>query len=528
MKLSSVENPVASQLRQKWWSSIRILLAGSVLCMTTVGVRLQAETNSAAVFKAAANSIPVDELKSHIEFLASDSLEGREAGSQGGQAAGTYIRTFLQKQGIQPGMADEGYFQEFDGGFRNIIGMLPGNDPELKNEYVVIGAHYDHVGYGKPSNSRGGVGQIHNGADDNASGTAVLLEVIEALSLYKELPRRTILFVFWDAEEMGLLGSRHWINHPTVPLDQVVLYFNLDMVGRLKENPLTLFGSRSAYGLRSSTVLSNHRETDLKIDFDSAIRPDSDHWPFYQKGIPFLMFHTGKHADYHRPEDDAYKIDYPGARKSAQLLTRLTLDFALQSEKPRFRDANQDILSGIDQEARIDNSDPPRLGVAWNADIYSQGKLVLTQVMANTPAKKAGLKSGDEIVKINDQSPIAEQGFGALVQNSPNQIVLQVRRKDQEELLELPVTLSGKPVKLGVQWLTDEADPAVIVISDIIESSPADLAELKINDRIYEIDGKRCANSEEFRELIGSRKFPFSLLVEREGQLKKIDIQSMR
>lgn len=496
--------------------------------ISVTGERLQAETNSTAFYKAAANSITVDELKSHIEFLASDSLEGREAGSQGGQAAGTYIRTFLQKQKIQPGMADEGYFQEFDGGFRNIIGLIPGNDPELKKEYVVIGAHYDHVGYGKPSNSRGGVGQIHNGADDNASGTAALLEVIEALSLHKELPRRSILFVFWDAEEMGLLGSRHWINYPTVPLDQVVLYLNLDMVGRLQKNPLTLFGSRSAYGLRSSTVRSNERETDLKIDFDSAIRPDSDHWPFYQKGIPFLMFHTGKHADYHRPEDDAYKIDYLGARKSAQLLTQLTLDFALQSEKPEFRNANQDILSGIDQQARIDNSDPPRLGVAWNADIYSQGKLLLTQVMANTPAKKAGLQTGDEIVKIDGKSPIAEQGFGALVQNSPNKIILQVRRKDQDKLLELPVTLSGKPVKLGIQWQSDEADPKVIVISDIIESSPAALAELKINDRIYEIDGEKIENSEEFRKLVRSRKLPFSLLVERKGRLKKIDIQSVR
>ncbi|MCA9005383.1 MAG: M20/M25/M40 family metallo-hydrolase [Planctomycetaceae bacterium] len=506
----------------------RTLLACFVIFIAGSGARLQAETNSTAVYKAAANSITVDELKTHIEFLASDSLEGREAGSQGGQAAGTYIRAFLQKHGIQPGMADEGYFQEFDGGFRNIIAVIPGNDPELKKEYIVIGAHYDHVGYGKPSNSRGGVGQIHNGADDNASGTAALLEVIEALSLHKELPRRSILFVFWDAEEMGLLGSRHWMNYPTVPLDKVAIYLNLDMVGRLKEKPLTLFGSRSAYGLRSSAVRSNQRETDLKIDFDSAIRPDSDHWPFYQKGIPFLMFHTGKHADYHRPEDDAYKIDYLGARKSAQLLTQLALDFALQSEKPEFRNANQDILSGIDQQARIDNSDPPRLGVAWNADIYSQGKLVLTQVMANSPAKKAGLKTGDEIVKIDGESPISEQGFGALIQNSSNQIVLQVRRKGEDELLELPVTLSGKPVKLGIQWETDEADPKVIVVSDIVESSPADLADLKINDRIYEIAGKSIENSDEFRKLVSAQKLPFSLLVEREGRLKKIDVQSIR
>ncbi|HAW28327.1 MAG TPA: hypothetical protein DCY03_09430, partial [Planctomycetaceae bacterium] len=143
MSIPPVANPVPCQRNQRLFPLIRSMLVCFVISIVNTDERLHAETNSAAVYKAAANSITVDELKSHIEFLASDSLEGREAGSQGGQAAGTYIRTFLQKHGIQPGMAEEGYFQEFDGGFRNIIGLIPGNDPELKKEYVVIGAHYD-------------------------------------------------------------------------------------------------------------------------------------------------------------------------------------------------------------------------------------------------------------------------------------------------------------------------------------------------------------------------------------------------
>ncbi len=223
----------------------------SLFFFSGTGHFLVADTSHSAAYKAIHNSITEDELKTHIEFLASDSLEGREAGAQGGQAAGTYIRGLLQKYGVKPGLKEDGYFQEFDGGFRNIIGILPGNDPELKNEYIVIGAHYDHVGYGKPSNSRGGVGQIHNGADDNASGTAALLEIIQAISQHKEVPRRSLMFVFWDAEEMGLLGSKYWVNHPNIPLDQIVIYLNMDMVGRLKEKPLNLFGSRSSLGLRS-------------------------------------------------------------------------------------------------------------------------------------------------------------------------------------------------------------------------------------------------------------------------------------
>lgn len=489
---------------------------------------LQAESSYPAEYKAAANSIKVDELKKHIEFLASDSLEGREAGSQGGQAAGTYIRGVLQKNSIQPGLVDEGYFQEFDGGFRNIIGIIPGNDPELKKEFVVIGAHYDHVGYVKPSNSRGGIGQIHNGADDNASGTAALLEAIEALAQHKTLPRRSLMFVFWDAEEMGLLGSKYWVNHPTVPLDQIAIYLNLDMVGRLKEKPLSLFGSRSSYGLRSCAVKCNHREAGVKIKFDSAIRPDSDHWPLYQKGVPFLMLHTGKHEEYHRPEDDAHKIDYEGTRKCAQLLTQLALDFALQDEKPEYRNANRDVLAGIDQQARAASPEPPRLGVAWNAEKYKQGNLLITQVLANTAADKAGLKVGDEIIKVDGKSPVTSPGFAALIRSAPVKIIMQIKRMMEEKLLEIPVELAGQPVKLGIEWKTDKTEPTVVVISDIVGSSPADLSELKINDRIYEIADKPFANSDEFRKLATTLPLPFTVLVEREGLLKKITIQSTR
>jgi len=511
-------------LTQRWFCS---LLASLIWCVGICQVT-QAETSYPAAYKAVVNSITVDELKTHIEFLASDSLEGREAGSQGGQAAGTYIRGFLQKHGIQPGLAEEGYFQEFEGGFRNIIGVIPGNDPELKKEYVVIGAHYDHVGYGKPSNSRGGVGQIHNGADDNASGTAALLEVIEALSLHKDIPRRSILFVFWDAEEMGLLGSKHWIDYPSVPLDQITIYLNLDMVGRLNGKPLSLFGSRSAAGLRSCSVKCNHRETGVKIHFDNAIRPDSDHWPFYQKGIPFLMLHTGKHDDYHRPEDDAHKIDFEGARTCAQLLAQLTLDFALQTEKPEYRNADRGVLEGIDQQARVDTSDPPRLGVAWNAEKYKQGKLLITQVLSNTAAEKADLKVGDEIVKIDGRSPVAAPGFAALIRSAPVKINMQIKRMNTEKPLEIPVELDGEPVRLGIEWKNDESEPTVVVISDVVKSSPADLAQLQINDRIYEIGDKTFENSDEFRKLATTLPLPFNVLVEREGLLKKIAIQSTR
>ncbi len=143
-----------------------------------------------------------------------------------------------------PAAAEQGYFQDFDGASRNILGLWEGSDPALKQEVIIVGAHYDHVGYGTPSNSFGPIGRIHNGADDNASGTSGLLEIMEAIVRLEPRPRRTLLFALWDGEEKGLLGSKHWVAQPTLPLERVKLMLNMDMIGRLRDNRLEIGGSR--------------------------------------------------------------------------------------------------------------------------------------------------------------------------------------------------------------------------------------------------------------------------------------------
>src|SRR5262249_53711878 len=140
------------------------------------------------------------------------------------------------------------FVQSFNDDCRNILAVQPGDDPQLSSEVIVVGAHYDHVGYGSSRNSFGPIGRIHNGADDNASGTSVLLETIEAFSKTKLVTRRTILFAFWDAEERGMVGSHYWLSHPTVRLDRVKLNITLDMVGRLRNERLYVLGTRSGYG----------------------------------------------------------------------------------------------------------------------------------------------------------------------------------------------------------------------------------------------------------------------------------------
>ena len=170
---------------------------------------------------AALDSITRSELQRHIEVLADDTFEGREAGARGGQAAAGYIARLLQQCELKPGGDRGSYYQAFNSSCRNILASMEGSDPQLGQEVIVVGAHYDHVGYGTQRNSYGPWGYIHNGADDNASGVAGLLELAQALSHLPQRPRRTILLAFWDGEEKGLLGSKHWVQTPTISLSRL-------------------------------------------------------------------------------------------------------------------------------------------------------------------------------------------------------------------------------------------------------------------------------------------------------------------
>ena len=158
----------------------------------------------AAKLAKAVESVTTDELRKHVEFLADDTLEGREAGSRGGQAAATYLTKEFARQGLGTAGENQSYFQGFNGSCRNILGMLEGSDPKLKEQVILLGAHYDHVGYGRRGNSYGPFGYIHNGADDNASGVSGLLEIIDAIKQLPQPPKRSILFVLWDAEEVTI------------------------------------------------------------------------------------------------------------------------------------------------------------------------------------------------------------------------------------------------------------------------------------------------------------------------------------
>ncbi|MEN6556799.1 MAG: M20/M25/M40 family metallo-hydrolase, partial [Thermoguttaceae bacterium] len=290
-----------------------------------------AEKNSS--YQAALESIRAEDLGHQVEQLADPDMEGREAGTRGGRAAADYLADQYAKLALR-GAGDPGEFlQAFAPNLHNVLAMLEGGDPKLRNEVIVVGAHYDHVGYGGRGLGLGPYGYVHPGADDNASGTSAVLELAQAFTRLSPPPKRSVLFAAWDAEEKGMLGSKHWISHPTVPLDHIVAAVNLDMVGRLRDDRLTVIGSRTGYGWRR-LLSGQNDDVGLQLDFTWLLKPNADHYPFFDRNIPVLMVHTGMHSDYHCPSDVPQRINRTGMKQVTRLLFGLLYELTDRPESP--------------------------------------------------------------------------------------------------------------------------------------------------------------------------------------------------
>ena len=321
----------------------------------------------------------------------------------------------------------------------NVVGILDGSDPTLKNEVIVIGAHYDHLGHGGEGSLAPREGEIHHGADDNASGTAGMLELARLFSSQELRPRRTIVFMAFSGEEEGLLGSNYYVNHPIMPLANTVTMINMDMIGRLKDNKLIVGGVGTAPGwrqalaaanaperMRVATAAASPAETSGPITtvgrevpgrqvpivtrsngspvvalsfekpFDLTLNEDgfgpSDHSSFYAKQIPVLFFWTGSHEDYHKPSDTADKINYADEVRILGLVTRIVYDIDTSDKRPVYAVAKSE-STGRAGGFRV------YLGTIPNYADSSDG-LLLDGVRDDSPAAKAGLKAGDKIVKL--------------------------------------------------------------------------------------------------------------------------------
>lgn len=311
----------------------------------------------------------------------------------------------------------------------NVVGVLPGSDPKLKDEAIVIGAHYDHLGLGGEGSLAPNQRGIHHGADDNASGVAGLIELARMLSSQNPKPRRTIVFIAFSGEEEGLIGSNYYVNHPVVPVANTVAMINLDMIGRLKDKNLVIGGVGTsqewpsmidgANVMQSTTVSPNapaNRSTGLSATMPMVVgangRPivttdpakqfflilsqdgfgPSDHSSFYAKQIPVLFFWTGTHSDYHKPSDTADKINYEGEARIVSFVASIVRDIDKSDKRPTYTVAKSE-SQGRASGFRV------YLGTIPNYAESNDG-LKIDGVRDDSPAAKAGLKAGDTIVKI--------------------------------------------------------------------------------------------------------------------------------
>ena len=338
-----------------------------------------------------------------VVYLASDYLEGRETGTTGETLAADYITTRFQEIGLEEA-GIEGWYQPFpfkqlsnphlinskplkEGIGKNILGFLDNQSAHT----IVIGAHYDHLGMGDNGSRHTGEAAIHNGADDNASGVASMLLLAERLKS-SSLKKFNYLFMAFSGEEMGLYGSKYFVNNPTIPLESINALLNMDMVGRLNEEKVL-----SVNGVGSSPAL---KEIVKSIDVhgiqtvttESGIGP-SDHASFYLRDVPVLHFFTGQHLDYHKPADDAHLVNMEGVIQVSDFIMaviegldkREKIKFTLAKEEPKKEVAAFKVTLGVMPDY-----------------VYAGKGMRIDAVLDNRPAKLGGLENGDVIVKLGE------------------------------------------------------------------------------------------------------------------------------
>tara|TARA_B100001996_G_scaffold10743_1_gene9059 strand:- start:1082 stop:2290 length:1209 start_codon:yes stop_codon:yes gene_type:complete len=344
------------------------------------------------------NDITIDDFKAHITYLSSDGLAGRSSGTPGDRLAKDYIvnhftnaggsaerfvevqEHYVSKSRLKPKNKVKTY---------NIIATLPGNDKKLKNEYVVIGAHYDSV--------KNTLGLIHNGADDNGSGTSMILELFEKFASENN-HKRTLVFMAFGGEELGLLGSKHYVNNPTIDLSKVQLMVNLDMVGRMdEENNVQLGGSPSAKNFSSKLHPFFVNSKINIIDLGKGIFSRSDHYNFYKKDIPVLFFFTGIHPDYHTATDDEDKINYDGMMEISKIVEPIIAEFANVEERLVFETMEEEEQEKMQSPSKMKVT----LGIMPDYAFDDKG-VKADSVIDNRPGQKAGMIDGDIVIKIKD------------------------------------------------------------------------------------------------------------------------------
>ncbi|MEL7219909.1 MAG: M20/M25/M40 family metallo-hydrolase [Bacteroidota bacterium] len=382
----------------------------------------------------------LQQLQVDLVYLASDYLEGRETGLKGEQLAAEYIAWRYEQIGLTPKGDNGSWMNKFDLTFktnphaatgeertgRNVIAYIDNNAPTT----VVIGAHYDHVGYGSFGSRHAGEPAIHNGADDNASGVAALLYIAEQLKDNSTTANNNYLFIAFSGEELGLVGSKKWVATPTIDLGTVNYMINMDMVGHLNEEKVLVIngvGTSPAW----TPALEDIKVGGINLKTTESGVGASDHTSFYLEDIPSLHFFSGQHNYYHKPVDDADKINFPGLLSISDFMLALIekLDDAGELEFTATKNENQ---------GRAAASFKVSLGVMPDY-VYGGKGMRVDSVIEDRPGQKAGMKDGDVIIKIGDLEvgDIYDYMEGLSKHNKGDQATVIVKRGAEEVSLKV-------------------------------------------------------------------------------------------
>ena len=321
---------------------------------------------------------------------------------------------------------------------KNVLAVLEGEGP-LADETIIVGAHYDHLGFGGAGSLAPWTTAIHNGADDNASGTSALLEIAHRLAASGKKPRRRIVFMAFTGEERGLLGSNYYVKNPRFPLESTIAMFNLDMVGRLKDNKLAVYGTSTAKHFDALVEELSKTMGFVLTKYEGGFGP-SDHSSFYSRKIPVLHFFTGTHTDYHRPSDDSDKLNIEGMRRVTDMLVEIIQRTDATDARPEYVEIKK--FEGI---ALAEGGE--RAASLGTMPDYNSGKtdgVLLELVMPGGPAEKAGLKAGDLLIKLGELKISTIEDFeNALRKHKPgDKVKLKAKRGEVE--VELEATLGTR------------------------------------------------------------------------------------
>lgn len=394
-------------------------------------------------FSISAQQISEPNLKKYIKYLASDKLKGRATGSQEELTAANYIAQSFKKSGLQPKGNINSYYYSYKfkkpkdphdtvGGEQvsalNVAGYL---DNGAENT-VVIGAHYDHLGMGHDHNSLDAnpEGKIHNGADDNASGTAGVMELARYFSQNNRKENCNFLFICFSGEELGLFGSKKFCENPTIDFSKVNYMINMDMIGRLNDSTKKLI----IYGVGTApdwVPMIEKISSPFSIKKDSSGIGPSDQTSFYLKDLPVLHFFTGQHADYHKPGDDFEKINYAGEKKVLEYIVKIVEE---TEKRPKL----------VFQKTKTSEKDTPKFKVTMGVmpDYTYEGKgMRVDGVTDGKPASRAGIIKGDVVLKLGSQNVESMMDYMKALANIT-----------KGQTVEAVILREGKEVKLNITF----------------------------------------------------------------------------